>query len=313
LNTSAVNDLDPSIVGEIAAVATSFLWTVNSLFFASAGKRIGSLSVNAYRLIMAVGFLAVSHVILLGTILPMATNQQWFWMGMSGIVGLCIGDFGYFGALVEIGPRRSVLLMALSPIFASIAAYLMLGEVIPTLAIIGIAVTLGGVVIVVLEEEEHSGEKPVSKKQRNYGLLLATIGAIGQGLGLVLAKKGIYSNPGIALNPLSATLMRMILGALSVWIVAAAARKLPELRNAVNNKEGISRTAAGAFIGPFLGVTLSMVAVTYTDAGVAQTLLSLMPVFIIPVVWVLYKQRTSLRGIVGAVMAVVGVSILFLT
>jgi drug/metabolite transporter (DMT)-like permease len=305
--------LDQNLVGETAAVVTSFLWTFNSLFFASAGKRIGSLSVNAYRLIMAVGFLAISHFILLGTMLPIATSQQWFWMGMSGIVGLCLGDFGYFGALVEIGPRRSVLVMALSPIFASVAAYLMLGEMVPTLATIGIAVTLGGVVIVILEEEERSGEEPISKKQRNYGLLLALIGAIGQGLGLVLAKKGIYSNPGMTLNPLSATLMRMILGALSVWIVAAAARKLPELRNAAGNKEGISRTAVGAFIGPFMGVTLSMVAVTYTDAGVAQTLLSLMPVFIIPIVWVLHKQRTSLRGIVGAVMAIVGISILFLT
>ena len=46
--------------------------------------------------------------------------------------------------------------------------------------------------------------------------------------------------------------------------------------------------------------------------GVAQTLLSLMPVMIIPVVWYLFKQRTSWRGVVGAVVAVVGVAVLFL-
>ena len=111
---------------------------------------------------------------------------------------------------------------------------------------------------------------------------------------------------------LSATLIRMILGASFVWIVAVVARKLPELRRAMRSKEGISNTAAGAFIGPFMGVTLSMVAVTYASAGVAQTL-SLMPVLIIPIVWILYKQRTSLRGILGAVIAVIGVAILFLT
>jgi drug/metabolite transporter (DMT)-like permease len=262
---------------------------------------------------MAVGFLVLTHAILLGAMLPMATNQQWLWMGVSGIVGLGIGDSAYFGALVTIGPRRSVLVMALSPIFASIAAYLMLGEIIPTLATVGIAITLGGVVVVVLEEEERSGEEPLSKKLRGYGVLLALIGAIGQGVGLVLAKKGIYLDPTMTLNPLSATLMRMILGALFVWIVALAARKLPELRDALESKEAISRTAAGAFIGPFLGVTLSMIAVTYTDAGVAQTLMSLMPVLIIPVVWIMYKQRTSVRGILGAAIAVIGVSILFLT
>jgi drug/metabolite transporter (DMT)-like permease len=55
-----------------------------------------------------------------------------------------------------------------------------------------------------------------------------------------------------------------------------------------------------------------MVAVTYTDAGVAQTLMSLMPVLIIPLVWVVYRQRTGWRGILGAVIAVIGVAILFL-
>ena len=305
--------MDPNIVGEIAAVATSFLWTITSLFFTSAGKRIGSCSVNAYRTIMAVGFLAVAHVILLGTVVPLANNAQWIWMGASGIVGLGIGDGGLFAAYVTIGPRRSVLVMALAPIFASIGAYLMLGEVIPQLALVGIAVTLTGVVVVILGGEEHSGEVAVSKKLKAYGLLFALIGAAGQGVGVVLSKKGIDLVPETTLNPLSAALMRLILGAFSIWIVLLAAGKLPELREAVKSKEGISNTAAGAFLGPFLGITLSMVAVTYTQTGVAQTLMSLLPVLIIPTIWIRYKHGTSWRGVLGAVIAVIGVSILFLT
>jgi drug/metabolite transporter (DMT)-like permease len=78
------------------------------------------------------------------------------------------------------------------------------------------------------------------------------------------------------------------------------------------DKKGITRTIGGAVTGPFLGVWLSMVAVTYTVAGVAATLMSLMPVMIIPVVWILYKQKTSWRGILGAGIAVIGVAILFL-
>jgi drug/metabolite transporter (DMT)-like permease len=61
-----------------------------------------------------------------------------------------------------------------------------------------------------------------------------------------------------------------------------------------------------------MGVTFSMVAVTYTQAGIAQTLMSLMLILIIPVVWILYKQRTSWRGILGAAVAVIGIAILFL-
>ncbi len=305
--------MESTLIGEMAAILTSCLWTINSILFASAGKRIGSFSVNAYRIIMAVGLLAVTHTVLPGALLPAATSEQWFWIGMSGVVGLGIGDFGLFAAFVVIGPRRSVLVMALSPIFASMAAYLMLGEIVSPLGIIGIGITLAGITLVILEKEEHSEEEPISKRLKLWGVFLALVGAMGQGIGLVFAKKGIYVDPNMMVNPLSAALMRMTLGALFVWICALVAGKLPELRKALKNRKGIKYTAAGAFVGPFMGVTLSMVAVAYTQAGIAQTLMSLMPVFIIPVVWVLYRQKTSWRGIIGAVVAVIGVAILFLT
>jgi len=188
----------------------------------------------------------------------------------------------------------------------------MLRETIPAFDLVGMAVTLVGVVVVILEREELSGEVAVPKKLKSYGVLSGLIAAAGQGGGLVLAKKGIELYPELTLNPLSATLMRMILGALVLWIVLLIAGRWSELRMAIRNRRGMSETAAAAILGPFLGVTLSMVAVTYTQAGVAQTLLSLMPVMIIPVVWLLYKQKTSWRGILGAVTAIIGVAIIFL-
>jgi drug/metabolite transporter (DMT)-like permease len=299
-------------MGEVAALATSGLWTISSIFFTTAGKKIGALSVNAYRTVIAVALLGITHVIVLGTVIPLANGGQWFWMGMSGIVGLGIGDYGLFAAYVRIGPRRSVLVMALAPIFASITAYLMLGEIIATLGIAGIAVTLIGIVMVIVESEDRSGELPLPTKQKGYGLLFALIGAAGQGVGLVLSKKGIELIPGVTLNPLSATLMRLILGAVFVWMLSLVTGRLPELRDAVKSKEGMSNTLSGSFVGPFLGITLSMVAVTYAAVGIAQTLMSLMPVLIIPTLWVVGKQRTSWRGMLGAGIAVVGVTILFL-
>ena len=231
---------------------------------------------------------------------------------MSGIIGLGLGDFGLFAAFVIIGPRRSVLIMTLSPIFAAVCAYLMLGEILSQLAIIGIIITLTGVILVILEKEERSGEDIISKKLKTWGVFLALIGAIGQGTGVVFAKKGILLDSTQIINPLSATLIRMILGALFVWICVIVTRRLPEIRKAIKNKKGLKYTILGAFVGPFLGVTFSMTAVTFTQVGIAQTLMSLMPVMIIPVIWILYKQKTSILGILGASIAVVGVAILFL-
>lgn len=300
------------MIGEIAAILTSGLWTLNSILFTTAGKKIGSISVNAYRIIAAVIFLFLTHIILFGNIIPNATYEQWIWIGLSGIIGLGIGDFGLFASFVIIGPRRSLLIMSLSPIFAAILAYLILNEILTELAILGMIITIIGVVIVIIEKEEKSNEELLSKKQKIWGVSLALIGAIGQGTGAVLAKKGIYFDTNIIVNPLAAALIRMITAAIFIWCCVLLAGKLPELKKGIRDKKGIRSTIAGAFLGPFIGVTFSMIAVTYAEVGVAQTLMSLMPVMIIPIIYISYKQKTSIRGIIGASIAIFGVSILFL-
>ena len=303
------------LIGETAAVCTSVLWTLTSIFFASASRRIGALSVNAYRIVVAVILLGSTHLIVFGTLEPSANNAQWFYMGLSGIIGLALGDFGYFSALALIGPRRGVLLMSMAPIFSSLSGYFILDEIIGFWAIIGIAITLAGVCVVILEREEENSQFPVSKRQKRLGVLLGLGGSLGQGIGLVISKYGMIAvadDPSTPLSPLSATLIRMITATIFIWIVILITGRLSKVLVSSQDKKGITRTIGGAVTGPFLGVWLSMVAVTYTVAGVAATLMSLMPVMIIPVVWVLYKQKTSWRGILGAGIAVIGVAILFL-
>jgi drug/metabolite transporter (DMT)-like permease len=266
---------------------------------------------------MAIGLLICAHVVLLGTVLPLASSGQWLWLGLSGIVGLGIGDFGLFAAYVTIGPRRSVLIQSSAPIFAALGAYWMSGETISPWAIFGIAVTLTGIAVVLLEREKTSEEKAeeklAAKNRKTLGVLFGVISAMGQGFGLALSKKGMYLGVTVAVNPVSVALIRMLLAGVFVWTCALFARKLPDLHRAVRDKAGIRYTAAGAVVGPFLGMTLSMVAVAYIAAGIAQTLMSLMPVLIIPVIWVIYREKTNWRGILGAVVAIIGVAILCLT
>ena len=265
---------------------------------------------------MAIGLLVCAHVVLLGTVLPLATSGQWLWLGLSGIVGLGIGDFALFAAYVTIGPRRSVLIYSSAPIFAALSAYWILGETISALSIVGIAVTLTGIAVVLLEQEESSEEKSeeklAAKNRKSWGVLFGVISAMGQGVGLALSKKGMYFGVSVAVNPVSVALIRMMLAAVFIWTCALFAGKLPDLHRAVKDSAGMRYTAAGAVVGPFLGMTLSMVAVAYIAAGIAQTLMSLMPVLIIPVVWIIYREKTNWRGILGAVVAIIGVAILCL-
>jgi drug/metabolite transporter (DMT)-like permease len=299
-------------MGDSAAVITACLWTGSSVLFTAAGRRIGFFSVNAYRSLMAVVLLVLAHIFFLGSVLPVVSSAQWFWMGLSGIVGLGVGDFGLFAAYVLIGPRRSALIMASSPIFASIGAYVMLGETFSYLATLGIAITIAGIIVVLLERENERTETADGGKRKSWGVFAAFVAALGQGVGLVFSKKGMYLGVTVAMNPVSAALIRMTLATLFVWVCALFLRKLPELQKTTRDKEGLKYVAGGAIIGPFLGMTLSMFAVAYTETGIAQTLMSLMPLLIIPLMWVVYREKTNLRGILGAAFAVVGVAILFL-
>jgi drug/metabolite transporter (DMT)-like permease len=205
-----------------------------------------------------------------------------------------------------------MLMMAMSPIFAAFVGYFLLGEVLSTYAIGGIIITLVGISSVILVTKEHQQWGTLTTRQSIWGTFLAFVGAIGQGSGVVFAKKGILLNPNLVVHPLSAALVRMVAGAIFIWICVLIAGKLSTLDQALHNSQGMKFTTAGAFVGPFLGVTFSMLAVTYADVGVAQTLMSLMPILIIPLMWVLYRQKTSLRGVFGACIAIIGVSILFL-
>jgi drug/metabolite transporter (DMT)-like permease len=307
--------METHLIGESAAVATAVLWATCSILFAAAGRRIGALSVNAYRIIMAVMFLAVTHLIVFRTLLPDASSPQWFYMGLSGVFGLALGDFGYFGALVFIGPRRGTLLMSMAPIFAALSGYFIMDEVLGAWDIAGIALTLSGIAWVILEKDEHTHEEPVPGRQKVYGILCGLGGAIGQGLGLVVSKYGmlVAGGEGAAnLNPLSATLIRMIVAAIVVWLLVTVSGNLRTVLHARRNRWAISRTFAGAVTGPFIGVWLSMVAVTYAVAAVAATLMALVPVVVIPMLWIAHRQKTSRRGIFGAAAAFVGVAILFL-
>lgn len=304
--------------GESAAIFVSFMWTVCSIFFAAAGRRLGILSLNAFRTVMALSLLGCSHVIIFGTIIPGANNMQWTVLAVSGIIGLGIGDFGYFGALVHIGPRRGLLIMSTHPLFSLISAYFILGEVPGGLAGLGIAVTLIGVFIVILEEAETGeigSDVGYGTGNRNLGIIFAFVGAVGQGFGFVLAKYGMEEAGGSSsdLDPLSATLIRMIAACIFIWIVIIASRNLGTVRSKLKERRALKLTAGGAFFGPFLGVWMSMVALRYAIAGVAATLMSLMPVIVIPVLWIVYKQKTNIRGVAGAVVAVIGVAILFLS
>lgn len=295
-------------LGELAAMGTSFCWAGGSILFAMAGRRIGSYNVNKLRIPIAVIFLTIALVVFHGTPFPTGINRHaLIYLSLSGIVGLSIGDTFYFRSLVILGPRRGSLMMTLVPVMTAVIAYFMIDERLSLLAIAGIGVTLIGIAWVTTDKRDD-GLIDRREGSKFVGVLMGIGGAFGQALGLVLAKEGM----GKDFNPMSATLIRMIFAFIAIWVVAIFRGEVKRTLKALADRRCLAALSGAAFLGPTVGVSLSLLAVKHAQAGVAATLMSTFPVVIIPLTMIIYKERPSYRAVLGAIIAVAGVAMLFI-
>lgn len=282
-------------------------FAVNSAFFTVAGRKVGSVVVNRMRLVFALFFLIIAHVLFLGTLYPVeAGADRWLWLGLSGIVGLVLGDAFLFQAFVWVGPRISMLMMSLAPIIAAVTAWMFLGESLSLLKIMGIALTIGGLIWVILENNHYR-----NRENRNYlkGILFGLGGATGQALGLVLAKYGL----GGSFSPLSGNFIRMATAMIVMWLITLVQGKgISTVKTVLTDNQALIYIAGGAFVGPFVGVSLSLLALQYADVGVASTLMALPPIFLLPVSHFFFQERFGWGAVVGTMVALSGVAVLFL-
>ncbi|HML22027.1 MAG TPA: DMT family transporter [Aggregatilinea sp.] len=299
-------------IGELAALGTSVCWSFTSILFSVSGQKVGSPVVNRTRLLLAVIMVSLLHWVLEGSLLPIhAESWRWGWMALSGLIGFVLGDACLFQAFVMIGPRLSMLLMALSPVMGAFMGWVLLGESLAAGQIAGIALAMAGVAWVVADRTNAPAAAP-STPPRHFllGVLLGLGGALGQAGGLVASKEGLQGD----FPALSGNLMRLVVSTLAIWLIAAATGKVRSNFSTLRAQPGAMLTILGGSIaGPLLGVWLSLIAVQNAEVGIASTLTSLSPIFLLPLTYVLFRERITSRAIVGTLLAVVGTAIIFLS
>ncbi|MCD4735708.1 MAG: DMT family transporter [Bacteroidales bacterium] len=296
--------------GEFAALMTAVFWTVTALSFEAASKRIGSLTVNLLRLYLAFFIYTIFTFFSRGLAFPIdATNEAWFWLVISGLIGFVIGDQFLFQAFVVVGARISMLIMAFVPPLTALIGWMILGETLTPVNLAGMSLTVTGIVLV-LTKRDQNNKGPKRKIRISYplaGILLAFGGAVGQAIGLVLSKYGMQDYDAFA-----ASQIRVLAGLIGFTIVFTIRRKWKKLPSAFINKKGMLSLIVGSVFGPFLGVSFSLLAVQHTETGIASTIMAIIPVLIIPPAIFIFKEKVSWTEIIGAFIAVGGVAILFL-
>ncbi|MHC4661263.1 MAG: DMT family transporter [Planctomycetota bacterium] len=292
--------------GEFAALTTAFCWTFTALSFTAAGKRIGSLSVNLIRLCIAFILFVIYGWIFRGMPFPAdASGRAWFWLSLSAVSGYVIGDLCLFRAFLVIGTRLSMLCMSLWPTICALISLVVFKEFLSVEQWFAILLTVGGVGWVVMERKPE--ENGMRKRIPVSGIFLGLGGAFGQAVGYILIRKGLGDYDSFAIAHI-----RSVAGIVGFIIVLTIIGWWPKVKTAVKNPAAVGFTSIGAFFGPFLGVSFSIIAQKFAPLGVAATIMSITPVLIIPFAVFIQKEKVSFRAIFGSVLAVAGVALLFI-
>lgn len=296
-----------SHIGEIAGILTAICWTATALAFQIATRRVGSLVVNITRLIIAMLMYMVYSKFMRGLWLPSdATPEAWKWLSLSGLIGFVLGDLCLFKSYAYLSARVSMLIMSLAPPIAALFGWFILGEQFTWFNSLGMFLVLAGISLVILNRDK-SVESKKSLKYPLKGILLALGGAIGQGIGAVVSKLGMGQY-----DPFASSQIRVVTGILGFALIILWARRWKQVGAAFTSQAAMKPLLIGSFFGPFLGVSLSMVALQHTSAGIASTLIATVPVFILlpSVIW--FGEKLDWREVAGAFLAVAGIGIFFI-
>jgi drug/metabolite transporter (DMT)-like permease len=292
--------------GEIAALITAIFWTITAIAFERASLKVGSLSVNIIRLFLGFLFLSIFTLFYRGSFFPMdATNQAWFWLILSGFIGFLFGDLFLFKSYTIIGSRFAMLVMTLVPPITALSGRIILGEKLSLMSYLGMFLTIIGISIAIFNRNKEDGK--ITLKLSVKGLIFAFFGALGQALGLVISKLGMKDY-----DPFAATQIRIMAGIIGFVILVSFMKRWKQVFSAMSNKHGMAGITIGSFFGPFLGVSFSLLAIKYTQTGIASTIMALVPILIIPPAVLIYKQKITWFELLGVLISFSGVTILFI-
>lgn len=296
-------------MGEIAALTAAFLWALSSVIYSIIGQKIPPLYLNFLKGIVAID-LIIATLLLTKSSIPDFTFLPTSLLILSGIIGIGLGDTAYFSALNNLGARKTLLLETLAPPLTGLLGLTLLGEKLSTYAWLGILMVVFGVIWVILERTKNY---PNQEKNLALGIIWGVVAALAQAIGAILSRSALLQSD---ISSLWSALLRIYAGVFSVMIVILLAiyQSPTEHKNLIQqifSLEAIKAVFVTAVGSTYLGIWLQQFALQQTEAGIAQTLLSTSPLFVLPLVK-LRGEAISLRAALGALIAVIGVILLFI-
>lgn len=297
-------------IGEWAALSAALMWTGSTMIW-------GRIPLDAMALNLAKNVIAVMIILIHVTVVSVVVDQpifsappdSWLWLGISGLVGVAIGDTLYFRSLQILGPRRALMMSTTSPLVAVGLSAVILQERLGLFAMSGIVVTVIGVITVVGDRKATQESPGLKPGRMSMGVVAGVLAAACQAIGAVFAKKGMLDAEGTEIcSPIEATFIRLFVSAVGMIVIVGWSGKLAKFARESFKTDMIKLLIPATALGTWLGIWMSQIAFRYSNVAVAQTLLSTCPLFAIPVVWLVHKHRVTLVSFLGTLVALVGIA-----
>ena len=293
--------MDTSI---LYALSASAAWAVGSLLFGHLGRQTTAATLNFAKCATATLLLAATWFARGATSLD-APLGAWALLAASSVVGLSIGDTAYFTSIRHIGVGRALLLLSTAPLFATLGGVLVFGEHIGAREILGIALTSGGVFIVV--SGSGGGAGATAGGSFKAGVALGLVAALMQATGTMLSRSAMRGG----IDPLASSVARVGFAALMLGAVAVVRGDVPAWTRDLRRDHLLAKIGGAAFIGTYGGIWLSQLALAGKQStGVTTTLLATSPIFALPIERFALGVPHGLRAFIGAALAIAGVAVL---
>ncbi|MEM6916404.1 MAG: DMT family transporter [Verrucomicrobiota bacterium] len=299
----------------IGALLVPILFALSAVTGQRVAVRLGAVWGNIIRLGIA-ALLLGSLVFLLW---PESLSKQTFlWFFVSGLVGFGLGDVALFLAYERLGSRLTILLnLCLAPLFAMITEWLWLGNGVSAKVMICAALILMGVTMAI-----RPGAKSRQKMERigsfGFGIIMAVTAGFGQGFGAVISRKAeeIAALNNVAINGISAAFQRVFAGLVFAMVVAAILRWIRNQKPAFQIRELVEPKMVpwlmgAALFGPVIGVSCFQWALQSLESGIVLAITAMTPIVLMPMAAVTEGDHPSALAVFGAVIAVTGVSLLY--
>jgi drug/metabolite transporter (DMT)-like permease len=301
--------------GVIIALLTTVCWSIGIFPFTEASKRFGTAALNQYRLFL--GWLVISILIIcfypisIIGLFSIPQFNHYLFLGLSGIIGFTIGDYFSFTSFKILGPKLGSLYTTIAPGAALLAGFLILGQTMNFVGVIGICITISGVIWLTLSKKDKKASEKAGFERDPKGILFGLIGALCQGTGLVLSKLGMDSYEE-KLPTLHAVWIRLLFAFGAAFFIAIVtgrmkANSMPVFKNQNN---GLPFMFLGTLFGPVLGVSFSLLAIQHLSVATAQTIFALLPIVVLPINYFYYKEKITIQAIFACAIAVLGVFVL---